>query len=92
MAKKIIYDNNGTLAQMIPAPKFLSKLTGTVEEKLIHIANKDLPTGTKYEITNADLSDRTFRNAWEYTAGASEKTSEDLTDEELASYNMTENL
>ena len=92
MAKRIIYDNGGTLAQLIPAPKFLAQLTGTVEEKLIHIANKDLPTGTKYEITNADLSDRTFRNAWEYTAGASEKTSEDLTDEELASYNMTENL
>ena len=89
---KIIYDNDGTLAQVIPAPKFLAQLTGTLEEKLIHIANKDLPTGTKYEITNADLSDRTFRNAWEYTAGASEKTSEDLTDEELASYNMTENL
>jgi hypothetical protein len=92
MAKRIIFDNGGTLAQLIPAPKFLAQLTGTVEEKLIHIANKDLPTGTKYEITNADLSDRTFRNAWEYTAGASEKTSEDLTDEELASYNMTENL
>ena len=92
MAKRIIFDNDGTLAQLIPAPKFLDQLTGTLEEKLIHIANKDLPTGTKYEITNADLSDRTFRNAWEYTAGASEKTSEDLTDEELASYNMTENL
>ena len=92
MAKRIIFDNGGTLAQLIPAPKFLAQLTGTVEEKLIHIANKDLPTGTKYEITNVDLSDRTFRNAWEYTAGASEKTSEDLTDEELASYNMTENL
>jgi|TARA_R110000787_G_scaffold243143_1_gene349093 hypothetical protein len=92
MAKRIIYDNDGTLAQLTPAPKFLEQLTGTLEEKLIHIANKDLPTGTKYEITNVDLSDRTFRNAWEYTAGASEKTSEDLTDEELASYNMTENL
>jgi len=92
MAKRIIYDNDGTLAQLTPAPKFLEQLTGTLEQKLIHIANKDLPTGTKYEITNADLSDRTFRNAWEYTAGASEKTSEDLTDEELASYNMTENL
>ena len=73
----IIYDNNGTLAQMIPAPKFLATLTGTDEEKLIYVANKDLPTGTKYEITDADLSDRTFRNAWEYTAGASERTSEE---------------
>ena len=84
----IIYDNGGTLAQMIPAPKFLAQLTGTDEEKLIHIANKDLPTGTKYEITDADLSDRSFRNAWEYTAGASEKTSADLSDEDKLKYNQ----
>jgi hypothetical protein len=92
MAKRIIYDNDGTLAQMIPASNFLAQLTGTLEEKLIHIANKDLPTGTKYEITNADLSDRTFRDAWEYEAGSDEKTSADLTEEELTSYNMKENL
>ena len=85
---KIIYDNGGTLAQMTPAPKFLAQLTGTEEEKLIHIANKDLPTGTKYEITDADLSDRSFRNAWEYTAGASEKTSADLSDEDKLKYNQ----
>ena len=92
MAKRIIYDNDGTLAQLTPDPNFLAQLTGTVEEKLIHIANKDLPTGTKYEITNADLSDRTFRNAWEYETGSEEKTSADLTEEELTSYNMKENL
>ena len=74
---KIIYDNNGTLAQMIPTPKFITTLTGTDEEKMIYVANKDLPTGTKYEITDADLSDRTFRGAWEYVAGASERTSEE---------------
>ena len=88
---KIIYDDNGTLAQMTPAPKFLAELEGTLEEKMIHIANKDLPTGTKYEITDADLSNRTFRNAWEYVAGANEKTSEDLSAEDLAKYNMKEN-
>jgi len=84
---KIIYDNNGTLAQLIPAPKFLAQLTGTDEEKLIHIANKDLPTGTPYEITDEDLSDRTFRNAWEYTAGANEKVSEDLSLDDQLKYN-----
>jgi len=89
---KIIYNNGGMLAQLTPAPKFLAQLTGTLEEKLIHIANKDLPTGTKYEITDADLSDRTFRNAWEYETGSEEKTSADLTEEELTSYNMKENL
>ena len=84
---KIIYDNSGTLAQLIPAPKFLATLTGTEEEKLIHLANKDLPTGTPYEITDEDLSDRDFRNAWEYVAGASEKTSEDLSLDDQLKYN-----
>ena len=88
----IIYDNNGILAQMTPSPKFLATLTGTEEEKLIYVANKDIPTGSKYEITDADLSDRSFRNAWEYVAGAGEKTSADLSAEDLAKYNMTENL
>jgi hypothetical protein len=90
---KIIYDQgNGVLAQLLAAPNFLAQLSGTLEEKLIHIANKDLPTGTRYEITDADLSDRTFRDAWEYVSDASvEKTSEDLGAEDLAKYNMTEN-
>ncbi len=83
----IIYDNSGILAQMIPAPKFLAQLEGTDEEKLIHLANKTLPTGTKYEITDEDLSDRTFRNAWEYVAGADEKTSEDLSLDDQLKYN-----
>ena len=92
---RLIYDNGGIAAVVIPAPKFLAQLTGTDEEKLIHIANKDLPTGTKYEIIDdsVDLSDRAFRNAWEYTANAAvEKSSADLSAEDLAKYNMTENL
>jgi len=90
---RLIYDNSGVAAVVTPAPKFLAQLEGTLEEKLIHIANKDLPTGTKYEIIadSVDLSDRTFRNAWTYTAGSDEKTSADLSPEELAKYNMTEN-
>jgi len=92
---RIIYEQaSGILGVLIPAPKFLETLSGTEEEKLIHLANKDLPTGTKYEIideTVTDISDRTFRNAWEYETGANEKVSEDLTPEELAKYNMSEN-
>jgi hypothetical protein len=84
---KIIYNNNGSLAQLVPAPKFLDTLEGTDEEKLIHIANKDLPTGTPYEITDEDLSDRTFRNAWEYVAGSDEKTSDDLSLDDQLKYN-----
>ena len=91
---RLIFDNNGTAGVLIPAPKFLATLTGTDEEKMIHLANKDLPTGTKYEIIgdDVDLSDRTFRNAWTYTAGSNEKTSADLSEEDLAKYNMKENL
>ena len=91
---RLIYDNGGMASVLTPAPKFLAELEGTLEEKLIHIANKDLPTGTKYEIIadSVDLSDRTFRDAWTYTTDASvEKTSADLTAKELASYNMSEN-
>jgi len=86
---RLIYDNGGVAAVVIPASKFLAGLTGTDEEKMIHIANKDLPTGTKYEIISddVDLSDRSFRNAWEYVAGASEKTSEDLSLEDQLKYN-----
>ena len=91
---RIIYDNSGVASVVIPAPKFLAALTGTDEEKMIHLANKDLPTGTKYEIIadSVDLSDRTFRDAWTYTAGSDEKTSADLSAEDLAKYNMKENL
>jgi hypothetical protein len=91
---RLIYDNSGVAAVLTPAPKFLAELTGTDEEKLIHIANKDLPTGTKYEIIadSVDLSDRSFRNAWTYTAGSDEKTSADLSADDLAKYNMKENL
>jgi hypothetical protein len=92
---RIIYEQaSGIVGVLVPAPKFLETLSGTDEEKLIHIANKDLPTGTKYEIVADDIppSDRTFRNAWEYETGSNEKQSADLTAEELEKYNMKENL
>ena len=91
---RLLYDNDGIAAVMYPATKFLATLTGTDEEKMIHLANKDLPTGTKYEIIgdDVDLSDRTFRDAWIYVAGSDEKTSADLSADDLAKYNMKENL
>jgi|TARA_R110002020_G_scaffold308236_1_gene523969 hypothetical protein len=91
---RIIYaQDNGILAVLIPSPEFLAQLEGTETEKLIHVANKDLPTGTKYEIVADDYppSDKSFRNAWEYVSGADEKTSSDLTAEDLTKYNMSEN-
>ena len=93
---RFIYPNSdGTASVYMPTDPFLAKLSGTIDEKLIYCAYKDLPTGTKYELIDesVDLSDRTFRGAWEYTSDASvEKTSADLTAEELVEYNMKENL
>ena len=92
---RLIYDKDGVASVVVPAPKFLAQLTGTLEEKMIHLANKQLPTGTKYEIIadSVDLDDRTFRDAWVYTADASvEKTSADLDADDLTKYNMSENL
>ena len=90
---KIIYDCEDSLSVMTPNPSFLETLEGTEEEKMIYLANKDLPTGTKYEIVSGeDFSDRTFRNAWEYVSGSNEKTSEDLSEEDLAKHNMKENI
>jgi hypothetical protein len=87
---RLIYDNSGVASVVIPATEFLATLTGTEEEKMIYLANKDLPTGTKYEIIadSVDLSDRTFRDAWTYTAGSDEKTSADLSDEDKLKYNQ----
>ena len=89
---RLIWENEkGVAAITTPSLDFLDTLTGTDEEKMIHLADKVLPTGTKYEIIadSVDLSDRTFRNAWEYTADASvERTSADLSAEDLVKYNM----
>ena len=92
---KIIYpttneEGETILAILIPAPKFLAQLTGTDEEKLIHIANKDLPTGTKYEIidSNEMPNDDTFFDAWEYVAGANELSSADLSLDDQLKYNQ----
>jgi hypothetical protein len=60
---RIIYPTpEGGVAIIIPAPD----CGLTIEE----IAAKDVPAGVPFRIVEADTipSDRTFRNAWEYTA------------------------
>jgi hypothetical protein len=62
MDKRIIYPtDDGGVAVIVPAPN----CGLTIEE----IAAKDVPTGKDYQIVDvADVpSDRTFRNAWEYS-------------------------
>jgi hypothetical protein len=65
MNKRIIYPtDDGGVAVIIPAPEYLE--THTIEE----LAAKDVPAGKEYKIVDVEdiPSDRTFRNAWEYTA------------------------
>ena len=60
--QRIIYPtDDGGVAIIVPADCGL-----TIEE----IAAKDVPAGKRYQIVDvADIpTDRTFRNAWEYTA------------------------
>jgi len=63
MNQRIIYPTDeGGVAIIIPAPE----CGLTIEE----IAAKDVPEGKPFKIVDAaDIpSDRTFRNAWEYTS------------------------
>lgn len=62
MDKRIIYPtDDGGVAVIVPAPN----CGLTIEQ----IAEKDVPAGKAYQIVDmADIpSDRTFRNAWEYS-------------------------
>jgi hypothetical protein len=62
MNSRIIYPNDeGGISIIVPAPE----CGLTIEE----LAAKDVPAGKPYQIVDvADIpSDRTFRNAWEYS-------------------------
>jgi hypothetical protein len=63
MNQRIIYPtDDGGVSVIVPAPE----CGLTIEE----IAAKDVPAGKEYKIVDVEdiPSDRTFRNAWEYTA------------------------
>ena len=65
MNQRIIYPtDNGGVAIIVPSSEYL------VEHTIEELAAKDVPAGKPYKIVDvADIpSDRTFRNAWEYTA------------------------
>lgn len=56
--KRIIYDNDGALAIVVPAPSW----TGTIEE----LAKRVVPKGVGFEIVDESQisTNRTFRDAW----------------------------
>ena len=64
--KRIIYPtDDGGVAIEIPAPEWLAKEGNTMEV----LAEERVPAGTPYKIGDVDdiPSDRTFRNAWEFS-------------------------
>ena len=66
MSFRIIYPtDDGGVAVLIPAPEWLAQEGNTIEA----LAAKDVPAGKPFKIiaTEDVPSDRTFRNAWEYS-------------------------
>lgn len=72
----ILYDGGGIAHIITPAPAYLASLPAdwTDERREIYIANLTLPAGTRYElVTEADLPDTTYRDAWQYQSGPGER-------------------
>ena len=66
MNSRIIYPTDDGVAIIVPAPEWLAQEGNTMEV----LAQTKVPAGKPFKIVDvADIpSDRTFRNAWEYTA------------------------
>ena len=66
MNQRIIYPTDDGVAIIVPAPEWLAQEGNTMEV----LAQIRVPAGKPYKIVDvADIpEDRTFRNAWEYTA------------------------
>ncbi len=78
MSKIVIYNESGVAAFLVPAPEYLASLpeTMTDEEKLVAVANKDLPDGTTYEIIDdSELPSPHFRNDWRFEPGSTSMVS-----------------
>ena len=65
MNSRIIYPTDDGVAIIVPAPEWLAQEGNTMEV----LAQTKVPEGKPYKIVDvADIpSDRTFRNAWEYS-------------------------
>jgi hypothetical protein len=64
MTQRIIYPNdNGGVSILIPTPEYLADYT--IED----LAAKDVPEGKPFKIVATEdiPTDRTFRDAWEYS-------------------------
>jgi hypothetical protein len=66
MNSRIIYPTDDGVAIIVPAPEWLAQEGNTMQV----LAQMRVPEGKPFKIVDvADIpEDRTFRNAWEYTA------------------------
>lgn len=69
MKVRVLYNLNGTISVVHPAPK--SKRNNETEEQwLARVFTKSTPEGLDYEdIEDTELPSREFRNAWEKEKG-----------------------
>jgi hypothetical protein len=65
MNQRIIYPEDDGVKIIVPAPAWLAQEGNTMEV----LAQMRVPAGKPYQIVDVSEipSDRTFRNAWEYT-------------------------
>jgi hypothetical protein len=65
MNSRIIFPTDDGVAIIVPAPEWLAQEGNTMEV----LAQMRVPSGKSFKIVDvADIpSDRTFRNAWEYS-------------------------
>ena len=65
----------------------------TEEERLIHIANAQLPDGTRYEVSPfsdpVDIEDRTVGSDWTYKSTGRERISVAFNEADQTTYNNT---
>ena len=81
----IIYNYQGNVSTLDPKPSYKEQFPGSEEDRLIHIANAELPNGTKFEVSpfdTVDMEDRTIGNDWIYKGTGRERTSVALSDED----------
>ena len=86
----IIYDFEGHFATLPAMQSFKDLFPGTEEERLIHIANAELPNATSFEVSPfsdpVEVEDRTIGNDWKYKSTGRERTSVALSEADQTTY------
>ena len=86
----IIYDFGGKIATMPFLQSYKELFPGTEEERLVHIANAELPNATSFEVSPfsdpVEVEDRTLGNDWKYKSTGRERTSVALSEADQATY------